>query len=202
MTTGICEIDRIVIAIAIQVQAIDGFGVEVGGIVGADEAAPFGGVVPGVAIIQSGIAVVVIATVPDRIGVGNIVAGGLAGDGAVVPGVVQILGLQRAVFVVDGNHIALQVPLKVVGAGHATGGQFHANDAATDILPLCRPTVKKKPPRLQTWEADGFVHIRCSFYLFRIYRLDMSNFIIIQNYDFLNLAIICNKHIFMFSHRW
>ena len=47
--------NRIVITIAIQVQAIDGFGVEVGSIVGRDKSAPFGGVIPGVQIIQAGV---------------------------------------------------------------------------------------------------------------------------------------------------
>ena len=55
MTTGICVIHRIVIAIAIQVQTVDGFGVQVGSIIGRNESAPFGGVVPGVAVIQAGI---------------------------------------------------------------------------------------------------------------------------------------------------
>ena len=47
---------------AIEVQAVDGFGIQVSGIVGGDESAPFGGVIPGVAIIQAGIVRTVIAT--------------------------------------------------------------------------------------------------------------------------------------------
>ena len=61
MATGINHVDRVVIAIAILVQAVDGIGVEVGGIIGRDEAAPLGAVVPGVAVVQTGIIVVVIA---------------------------------------------------------------------------------------------------------------------------------------------
>ena len=71
MTAGICEIDGIIITIAIQVQTVDGFGVQVGGIVGRDKSAPFGGVIPGVAVVQAGIVIVVIATVTDGVSVGN-----------------------------------------------------------------------------------------------------------------------------------
>ena len=70
MSTGICEIDRIVIAIAIQVQAVDGFGVQVGGIVGRDKSAPFGGVIPGVAVIQASVISSVIATVTNMVDFG------------------------------------------------------------------------------------------------------------------------------------
>ena len=62
MSTRIAVANRIVIAIAIEVQAIDGLGVKVGGIVGADEAAPFGGVIPGVAVVQTGVIRTTIAT--------------------------------------------------------------------------------------------------------------------------------------------
>ena len=130
MSTGICVIDRIIIAIAIQIQTVDGFGIQVGGIVGGDESTPLRAVVSGVTVVEASVAVVVVTTITDGIGVCHIVAGGLVGNGAVAPGVVQILGLQSAVDIVDGNHIALQVSLEVVGAGHATGGQFHANDTA------------------------------------------------------------------------
>ena len=68
MTARIRIIHRIIIAVTIQVQAIDRFGVEVGGIIGRDESAPFGGVIPGVAIIQAGVIVVVVAAVTDGVG--------------------------------------------------------------------------------------------------------------------------------------
>ena len=83
MSTGIRVIHRIVIAIAIQVQTVDGFGVEVGGIVGRDESAPLGGVVPGVAVIQAGIVIVVIAAITDGICVGDGSISGAGSDGAV-----------------------------------------------------------------------------------------------------------------------
>ena len=83
MTTGICKIDGIIIAIAIQVQAIDGFGVQVGGIVGADETAPLGGVIPGVAVVQAGVVIVVIAAVTDGICVCNGSISGAGSDGTI-----------------------------------------------------------------------------------------------------------------------
>jgi hypothetical protein len=64
MSTRIAVIDRIVIAIAIEVQAVDGFGVQVGGIVGRDESAPFGAVITGVAVIQTGISDRILAKTP------------------------------------------------------------------------------------------------------------------------------------------
>jgi Na+/citrate or Na+/malate symporter len=62
------------------VQTVDGIGVQVGSIVGGDEAAPFGGVIPGVAVVQAGIFVVVIATITNRVGVRY---SRIAGNGAV-----------------------------------------------------------------------------------------------------------------------
>ena len=70
MPTWIRIIYRIIITIAIQVQAVGGFGVQVGGIIGADKSAPFGGVVAGVAVIQAGVIVVVVAPVADGVGIG------------------------------------------------------------------------------------------------------------------------------------
>ena len=63
MTTRVKKVHRIIITITVTIQAIDGFGVQVGGIIGRDESSPLGGVIPGVAIIQAGIISIVIATV-------------------------------------------------------------------------------------------------------------------------------------------
>ena len=90
---GIDNIDRIITTITIQVQAIDGCGVQVGGIVGRDKSAPLGAVVSGVTEVQAGVVIVVVATVTDGVGVCHLVAGGLAGNGAVTPGIIQILCL-------------------------------------------------------------------------------------------------------------
>jgi hypothetical protein len=70
MTARVTIVDRIIAAIAIQVQAVDGFGVQVGGIVGRDESAPFGGVIPGVAVIQASVISSVIATVTNMVDFG------------------------------------------------------------------------------------------------------------------------------------
>ena len=83
MPTRIAVVNRVVIAVAIQVQAVDGFGVQVGGIIGRDESAPFGGVIPGVAIVQAGIVIVVITAVTDGVGIGDSDVGGAGSYGAV-----------------------------------------------------------------------------------------------------------------------
>ena len=62
MATRINIVNRVVITIAILVQAVDGFGGEVAGIVGRDESAPFGGVISCIQIIQAGVSSIVIAT--------------------------------------------------------------------------------------------------------------------------------------------
>ena len=61
-------IDRIIIAIAIQVQAVGGFGIQVAGIIRGDESSPLGVIVAGVQVIQPGLPVVVIAAVADGVG--------------------------------------------------------------------------------------------------------------------------------------
>ena len=61
MSTRVNNIYRIIAAIAIQVQAVDGFGVQVCGIVRRDKPSPLGAVVPGVAKIQAGVIRTVIA---------------------------------------------------------------------------------------------------------------------------------------------
>ena len=53
--TGINEVHRIIIAIAIQVQPIDGIGIQISSIIGRDESAPFVRVIPGDANPDSGI---------------------------------------------------------------------------------------------------------------------------------------------------
>jgi hypothetical protein len=75
--------NRIVIAIVVEIQTIDGLGIQVGGIVGRDESAPFGGVVPGVAVVQAGIVIVVITAVTDGICVCNGSISGAGSDGAI-----------------------------------------------------------------------------------------------------------------------
>jgi len=83
MSTGICVVHRVVATVAILVQAVDGIGVEVSGVIGGDKASPFGGVVPGVAVVQAGFGIVVVTAVANGVGLcyGNV--GGFAGNGAI-----------------------------------------------------------------------------------------------------------------------
>ena len=68
MSTRVCIIHWIIIAIAIEIQSIDGFGVDIDGIIRGDESSPLGVIVAGVQVIQPGLPVVVIATVADGVG--------------------------------------------------------------------------------------------------------------------------------------
>ena len=83
MSTRIRVIHRVVIAIAIQVQAIDRFGIQVRSVVRGDESAPLGAVVSCVAVVQTRIVIVVIATVADGVGIGDGIVGGAGSNGAV-----------------------------------------------------------------------------------------------------------------------
>ena len=130
MTARVSIVDRIIIAIAIQVQAVGGVWVQVGSIVGRDKPAPLGAVIPGVAVVETGIIVVVVATVANGVGVSDGGVGGLTGNGTVTPGIVQILHHQIAVGIVNCLHIALQVPLEVIPVCHAAGGILHADNTA------------------------------------------------------------------------
>ena len=127
MSTRVCKIDRIIVAIAIQVQAVDGVGIEVGGIVRRDESAPFGAVITGVAVVEAGIVIVVIATITNGVGVGNGGIGSLGRNRAVAPGIVDVLRHHIAAGVVNSHHIALQILQEVVR-------RAVVNDAARGIL--------------------------------------------------------------------
>ena len=128
MTRRIGAVHRIVIAIAIQVQTVDGFGVQIGSIIGRDKSAPFGGVIPGVAVVQAGVVIVVIPSVTDGIRVGDGGIGGAGSDGAIAESIVQVSCYHGAVGVDDCLHIAQQVPLEVIAGGHTAGGMLHADD--------------------------------------------------------------------------
>ena len=93
MTAWITIVNGIIIAIAVQVQTVDGFGVQVCGIVGRDEPSPLGGVIPGITAIQAGVGIVVIATVTNGVGIGDNGIGSLAGNCAITPGIIQIFPL-------------------------------------------------------------------------------------------------------------
>jgi hypothetical protein len=93
VSTWVTVIHRIVIAIAIEIQTVAGFWVQVGSIVGGDKSAPFGAVIAGVAVIQTGIIVVVIAAVADGVCIGDDGVGGLRRNRTVALGIIQIFPL-------------------------------------------------------------------------------------------------------------
>ena len=80
MSTRVGVVDGVITTVAILVQAVDGFGVEVGSAVGADESTPCRAVISGIAIVQAGIFVVVVAAIADRVSVRY---SRIAGNGAV-----------------------------------------------------------------------------------------------------------------------
>ena len=58
-------------------------GIETRSISRRDESAPFGAIIPGIAIVQAGVVIVVIATVTDGVGIGDGCVGGAGSNGAV-----------------------------------------------------------------------------------------------------------------------
>ena len=83
MARRIRVIHRVIIAIAIEIQAVDILSIEICGVIGGDKSVPFGGIIPGVAIIQAGVIVVVVTPVADGVSIGDGVVGGLGRNGAV-----------------------------------------------------------------------------------------------------------------------
>ena len=67
MPTRVTIIYRIIIAIAIEVQAVGGFGVQVGGVIRRDKSPPFRRIVPGVAVVQAGVICTILATGRKRV---------------------------------------------------------------------------------------------------------------------------------------
>ena len=155
MTTGIRVINRVIIAITIQIQSINGIGVQVGGIVGGNKSAPFGAVIPGVAVVEAGIVIVVIATVTDGVGIGNGGIGGAGSDGTIAESVVQVSCYHSAVGVDDRLHIAQQVPLEVIADGHTAGGMLHTDDGAFIVQ-------EYDPFGYSAGALDGFVDFLCN----------------------------------------
>ena len=91
MTARVSIIHWVIIAIAIEVQTVGGFGIQVGGIIGRNESASLRRVIPGVAVVQAGVVIVVIATIANGVSVGNGGIGSLGRNRAVAPGIIQIL---------------------------------------------------------------------------------------------------------------
>ena len=139
MSTGVGVVDGVVAAVAILVQSVDGVGVEVGGVVGRDKSSPLGAVIPGVAVVQAGIVIVVVATIANRVG---FCYGSIARDGAIAPGIVDILSNLSAAGVVNAHNIAQRIPMEIVGRSHTVNGVLHTDDGVAVIqednpLTLC-----------------------------------------------------------------
>ena len=83
---------RLVFSIITQVQAVGGFGIQVSGIIGADESTPLGVIVAGVQVIQPGLPVVVIAPIADGVAFSQVGACAV-GNGTIAPGIMYILPL-------------------------------------------------------------------------------------------------------------
>ena len=77
MPTRVGIVDRIVIAIAIQVQTINTIRIKISCIIGRDESPPRGVVIARIEIIQTGFVVVIIASVANGVAVREIVVGGI-----------------------------------------------------------------------------------------------------------------------------
>ena len=93
MTAWITIVNGIIIAIAIEVQTVDGFGIQVGGIIRRDKSAPLGAIITGVAVVKARVVIVVIATVADGVSIGNDGVGGLRRNRTVALGIIQIFPL-------------------------------------------------------------------------------------------------------------
>jgi hypothetical protein len=83
MPAWVNEVHRIIATIAIQVQTVDGFGVQVGSVIRGDKSSPLGAIIPGVAVIQASVVIVVITAVTDGVGIGDSDVGGAGSYGAV-----------------------------------------------------------------------------------------------------------------------
>jgi hypothetical protein len=63
MPAWVNEVHRIIATIAIQVQTVDGFGVQVGSVIRGDKSSPLGAIIPGVAVIQASVVIAVVAAI-------------------------------------------------------------------------------------------------------------------------------------------
>ena len=106
-------IDRIIITIAIKVKTVRSFGINICRIVRRDKSSPKRAIISLVKIVKSGIFVVVISTISDRVCVSERVVGRLARDRAVAPRIVVVLNLERTVLVIDTNNVALKIALEI-----------------------------------------------------------------------------------------
>jgi len=104
-----------------------------GSIIGRNESAPLGAVIPGVAVVEAGIIVVVVTPVADGVGVGDGVVGGLTGNSAVAPGIVVVLGNQSTGQVINAYHIAQRIAVEIVVTVQTVHSVLHTDDGIAVI---------------------------------------------------------------------
>ena len=77
MPTRVGIVDRIIIAVAIQIQSVYRLGGKISRVIRRDKSSPFGTVVTRVEIVQTDVVVVIIASVANGVAVREIVVGGI-----------------------------------------------------------------------------------------------------------------------------
>ena len=105
MSTRIRIIYRIIIAITIEIQSVNAFGINICRRIRGDKSSPKRAIISRIKVVQSGIFVVVISAISDRVRLSKRVVGRLTRDRAVAPRVVIVLYLESTVFVIDTNNI-------------------------------------------------------------------------------------------------
>lgn len=126
--------------------------------IGIDKAAFFWVIIAGLEVIESAFGIVDIAPLTDGFSVGNGIVGGLAGNGTFAPGVVQILGLQNAVAIVDSHHVALPVI-------HMEQTILVSN--RPKILSLCRVRCVRCSVPIPIWIFFSHIRQQRRIYIFR-----------------------------------
>ena len=124
----IYPVDRIVSAIGIKVQAIDGVWVKVADVVNRDESSDFGVVVTALQKIEIRLGIVVIATVPEGIQVADVVGVGNLGSACIenltiAPRIIAIFYHNRAAAVKQESHVILRVLSTIIGAAAMLDGK-------------------------------------------------------------------------------
>ena len=63
MAVRVNEVHRVIIAIAIEVQTVDRFRIQVSDVIERDKSAPFGAVIAGITVVEAGVMVEAVAIV-------------------------------------------------------------------------------------------------------------------------------------------
>ena len=113
MSTRIRIIYRIIIAITIEIQSVNAFGINICRRIRGDKSSPNRAIISRVKVVKSGIFVVVISEISDRVRVSKRIVGCLTRDHAIAPRIVVVLHLERTVLVIDTNNVALKIALEI-----------------------------------------------------------------------------------------